>query len=176
MKITIYVSESGTRSENVEHSDAESHIAAAGCYSDESSVLLAFINNSSNEPPETLIDSDGDEWGLVETGSKGSEDFFKYEEQSKKMKILTMEKDSGTHIISYELGEIQGRFCPFRQQLVPLTEGFELISEGSLNIDTDDDGNPLSDDFALMEQMTEEADAVFQVGSIASHSNEFRIK
>jgi hypothetical protein len=79
MKITIYTSESGTRSKNVEHSDAKSNIATGGYYSAESSALLAFIE--SEEVPATLTDSDGDEWKLVESGVgvEGNEDFFIYE-------------------------------------------------------------------------------------------------
>lgn len=75
--ITIYTSESGTRSENVEHSDAASHVAAGGSYSTESEVLLAFIE--SDEVPSSIKDGDGDTWKLVGQGAKGGEDFYTYE-------------------------------------------------------------------------------------------------
>jgi hypothetical protein len=75
--ITIYTSESGTRSENVEHSDAASHVAAGGSYSTESEVLLAFIE--SDEVPSSIKDGDGDTWKLVDQGAKGGEDFYTYE-------------------------------------------------------------------------------------------------
>jgi hypothetical protein len=81
--ITIYISESGTRSENVEHSDASSHIASGGCYSTESEVLLAFI--ASEEVPSKIKDGDGNVWILVDQGFKGEEgtasavDFYVYE-------------------------------------------------------------------------------------------------
>lgn len=76
-KITIYTSESGTRSENVEHSDAESHLAAGGSYSTEAEILLAFIE--SDAIPIALADGDGDAWALTGQGSSGNEDFFTYE-------------------------------------------------------------------------------------------------
>lgn len=72
--ITIYTSESGTRSKNVEHSDAASHVAAGGSYSTESEVLLRFIE--SDDVPSSITDGDGDTWKLV---SQGGEDFYTYE-------------------------------------------------------------------------------------------------
>jgi hypothetical protein len=77
MTINIYTSESGTRSENVEKSDAESHIKAGGAYSTESEILLAFCG--CEEVPESLKDGDGDTWKLTGKGSEGYEDFFSYE-------------------------------------------------------------------------------------------------
>lgn len=84
------------------------------------------------------------------------------------MKILTIERDSGTHIINYEFGTVEGGD--------PRAEGFEITSAGSLDIDTDDDGHPLSNDFGKMEEMVEEADMVYEVDSIASHRNSLQIK
>jgi hypothetical protein len=75
--ITIYTSESGTRSENVGHADAASHIAAGGSYATESEVLLAFIE--CDEVPMSLDDSDGDTWKLTSQGADGNEDFYVYE-------------------------------------------------------------------------------------------------
>lgn len=75
--ITIYTSESGTRSENVEHFDAAFHVAAGGSYSTESEVLLAFIK--SDDVPSSITDGDGDTWKLVSKGAKGYEDFYTYE-------------------------------------------------------------------------------------------------
>ena len=75
--ITIYTSESGARSENVEHSDAASHVTAGGAYATESEVLLAFIE--SDEVPSSIKDGDGDTWNLVAQGEKGGEDFYTYE-------------------------------------------------------------------------------------------------
>jgi hypothetical protein len=75
--ITIYTSESGTRSENVEHSDAVSYVAAGGAYSTQSEVLIAFIE--SDGIPSSIKDGDGDTWKLVEHGAKGGKDFYTYE-------------------------------------------------------------------------------------------------
>ena len=77
MKITIYTSESGTRSENINQSEAASHIACGGRFSTESELLLAFIE--SHEVPSTIRDGDGKIWALNIQGFQGSEDFYTYE-------------------------------------------------------------------------------------------------
>ena len=77
MKITIYTSESGTRSANVDQAAAASHIAAGGSFSTESELLLAFIE--SNEVPSSIKDGDGEVWALKNQGFEGSEDFYTYE-------------------------------------------------------------------------------------------------
>jgi len=75
--ITIYTSESGTRSENVEYSDAESHISAGGAYATESELLLTFI--ASDDIPNSLEDGDGDVWNLLDKGCEEGADFYVYE-------------------------------------------------------------------------------------------------
>ena len=77
MKITIYTSESGTRSENVDQADAASHITAGGSFSTESELLLAFIE--SDEVPSSIKDGDGEIWALNIQGFEGTEDFYTYE-------------------------------------------------------------------------------------------------
>ena len=85
------------------------------------------------------------------------------------MKILTIERDCGTHNIGYKFGEVEGDN--------PNAEGFELIHRGSLNVDADEDGNPLDiEAFEKLEEMQNEADAVFEVDNIASHKNSYRVK
>jgi hypothetical protein len=64
MRITIATSESGTRSANVEHSDAETHLAANDCYANEAFLLLAFI--AADGIPASIEDFDGDTWALAE--------------------------------------------------------------------------------------------------------------
>jgi hypothetical protein len=76
-RITIYTSESGTRSKNVDQWIAATHIAARGSYATESEVLLAFIE--SEGVPSSLTDSDGDAWNLTKQGFNGNEDFYIYE-------------------------------------------------------------------------------------------------
>ena len=77
MKIKIYTSESGTRSANVDHADAASHVAAGGSFSTESELLLAFIE--SDEVPSSIKDGDGEIWALNNKGFEGTEDFYIYE-------------------------------------------------------------------------------------------------
>jgi hypothetical protein len=77
MNITIYTSESGTRSGCVDQYSADCHIAAGGCHSTEASLLLAFIE--SDEAPSLLKDSDGEAWILKSQGAEENEDFYIYE-------------------------------------------------------------------------------------------------
>ena len=91
------------------------------------------------------------------------------ETKNTKMKILTLERDCGTHNIGFQFGEVEGND--------PDAEGFDLIEDGSLNIDTDEDGEPL--DWEASEKLTEmssEADAIFEVDNIAAHTNSYRVK
>jgi hypothetical protein len=74
--ITFYTSESGIRSDNVEESDAASHIAAGGCFSMESELLLDFI--AAEGIPLSLIDRDGDTWSLDSQEDGDGEDLYIY--------------------------------------------------------------------------------------------------
>jgi hypothetical protein len=77
MKITIYTSESGTRSESVAQADAASHIAAGGSFSTEAELLLAFVE--SDEMPSSIKDGEGRSWALNIQGFEGTEEFYVYE-------------------------------------------------------------------------------------------------
>lgn len=79
-EITIYVSESGSRSENIEQSDASSHVAAGGSFATEAEVLLAFIDVEG--VPSSVKDGDGDTWVLSDQGEKGNEEFYSYKLQA----------------------------------------------------------------------------------------------
>jgi hypothetical protein len=74
--ITFYTSESGIRSDNVEESDAASHIAAGGCFSIESELLLDFI--AAEGIPFSLTDRDGDIWNLDSEEYEDGEDIYTY--------------------------------------------------------------------------------------------------
>jgi hypothetical protein len=74
--ITFCVSESGIRSDNVEESDAASHIAAGGCFSMESELLLDFI--AAEGIPLSLTDRDGDTWNLDSQEDRGVEGLYVY--------------------------------------------------------------------------------------------------
>jgi hypothetical protein len=85
------------------------------------------------------------------------------------MKILTIERDCGTHYISYSYGQVEGND--------PDAEGFVTIEKGTLNIDTDEDGQPLDQDADdKLQELKTESDAIYEVDSLASCSNITRIK